>query len=94
MLLAHLEEDAEALARLVAQAELLENPYLVERGRALLAGLRRDPGLLEGLPGFLPALARALLREDPALLPRAPRRGRRGSTGTPPATASCGRRKT
>ena len=50
MLLAHLEEDAEALARLVAQAELLENPYLVERGRALLAGLRRDPGLLEGLP--------------------------------------------
>lgn len=72
MLLAHLEEDAEALARLVAQAELLENPYLVERGRALLAGLRRDPGLLEGLPGFLPALARALLREDPALLPPRP----------------------
>ncbi|WP_347240471.1 BTAD domain-containing putative transcriptional regulator [Thermus sp.] len=72
MLLAHLEEDAEGLSRLVAQAELLENPYLVARGRALLAGLRRDPGLLQGLQGFLPALARALLLEDPALLPPYP----------------------
>ncbi|WP_018111694.1 AfsR/SARP family transcriptional regulator [Thermus igniterrae] len=72
MLLAHLEEDAQGLARLVAQAELWENPYLVERGRSLLAGLRGDPSLLEGLSGFLPRLTLALLRQDPALLPPYP----------------------
>ncbi|WP_038059092.1 BTAD domain-containing putative transcriptional regulator [Thermus amyloliquefaciens] len=72
MLLAHLEGDAETLARLVAQAELWEAPYLVERGRALLAELRRDPGLLEGLFGFFPSLTRALLQGDPGLLPPYP----------------------
>lgn len=55
MLLAHLEGDAEALARLVAQAELWENPYLA----ALLAELKGDEGLLEGLSGFFPSLTRA-----------------------------------
>jgi len=73
MLLAHLEEDAQKLSRLVAQAELWESPYLVERGKALLSQLRRDPGLLEGLTGFFPSLARALLQEDPALLPPRPK---------------------
>ncbi|MFN3368606.1 MAG: transcriptional regulator [Thermus sp.] len=72
MLLAHLEGDAEALARHVAQAELWETPHLVERGRALLAELKRDPGLLEGLSGFFPSLTRALLLRDPSLLPPYP----------------------
>ncbi|WP_243027666.1 BTAD domain-containing putative transcriptional regulator [Thermus albus] len=72
MLLAHMDKDAETLARLVAQAELWENAYLVERGRALLAELRGDPGLLEGLSGFFPSLTRALLRKDPGLLPPYP----------------------
>ncbi|WP_105317753.1 transcriptional regulator [Thermus tenuipuniceus] len=72
MLLAHLEGDAEALTRHVAQAELWETPYLVERGRALLAELKKDPGTLEGLFGFFPSLTRALLQKDPGLLPLYP----------------------
>ena len=72
MLLAHLEGDAEALTRHVAQAELWETPYLVERGRALLAELKKDPGILEGLSGFFPSLTRALLQKDPGLLPPYP----------------------
>ncbi|MFN4070010.1 MAG: transcriptional regulator [Thermus caldifontis] len=72
MLLAHMERDPETLARLVAQAELWENPYLVERGRALLAELREDPSLLQGLSGFFPSLTRALLQKDASLLPPYP----------------------
>lgn len=72
MLLAHLRGEEEALAELVARAELWENPYLVGRGRALLALLRKNPSFLEGLEGFLPALARAELMGDPALLPPYP----------------------
>lgn len=77
MLLAHLEEDAEALARLVAQAELLENPYLVERGRALLAGLRRDPGLWRAFRASSPPSPGPSSGKTPPSSPRAPRRGRR-----------------
>ncbi|GAA5334853.1 MULTISPECIES: BTAD domain-containing putative transcriptional regulator [Thermus] len=72
MLLAHLEGDAETLARLVAQAELWENPYLVARGRALWAEVQGDPGLVEGLEGFLPRLTLALLKGDARLLPPYP----------------------
>ncbi|RTG96124.1 transcriptional regulator [Thermus scotoductus] len=72
MLLAHLEGDEGALARLLAQAELWENPYLVARGRALLAELRGDPSLVEGLEGFLPRLTLALLKRDASLLPPYP----------------------
>ncbi len=72
MLLAHLRGDEGALSELVARAELWENPYLVGRGRALLALLRKDPSLLEGQEGFLPALARAELTGDPTLLPPYP----------------------
>lgn len=72
MLLAHLEGDAEALRRLVAQAELWENRYLADEGRALLAELTGDEGVLEGLSGFFPSLARARLRQDPSLLPPYP----------------------
>lgn len=94
MLLAHIEEDPDTLARLVTQAELWENPYLVERGKSLLAELLREPSLLEGLQGFLARLTRALLTQDPAHLPPYPAERRNGSTGTRPATASCGRRAT
>lgn len=72
LLLAHLRGDERALAELVARAELWENPYLVGRGRALLALLRKDPSLLQGQEGFLPALARAELLGDAALLPPYP----------------------
>jgi hypothetical protein len=72
MLLAYLQGDEAELKALVARAELWENPYLVGRGLALLALLRKDPGLLEGVEGFLPALARAELLKDPALLPPYP----------------------
>ncbi len=72
MLLAHLRGDEETLSELVARAELWENPYLAGRGRALLALLRKNPSLLEGQEGFLPALARAELLGDPALLPPYP----------------------
>jgi len=72
MLLAYLQGDEGELKALVARAELWENPYLVGRGLAHLALLRKDPGLLEGVEGFLPALARAELLKDPALLPPYP----------------------
>ncbi|GIW26621.1 BTAD domain-containing putative transcriptional regulator [Meiothermus sp.] len=70
--LAYLTKDPETLARLLAQAELWENSYLVERGRAFLAELRSDPDLLAGLSGFLPGLARALLLNEASLLPPRP----------------------
>ncbi|WP_448567468.1 transcriptional regulator, partial [Thermus sp.] len=73
MLLAHLRGDEEGLKALVARAGLWENPYLVGRGLALLASLRGDPQVLEGVEGFFPALARAELRKDPGLLPPYPR---------------------
>ena len=72
MLLAYLQGDEGELKALVARAELWENPYLVGRGLALLALVRKDPGLLQGVEGFLPALASAELLKDPALLPPYP----------------------
>ncbi|KGQ21341.2 BTAD domain-containing putative transcriptional regulator [Thermus filiformis] len=72
MLLAHLEGDAAELQRLLARAELWESPYLVARGKSLLALLLREPRLLEGVEGFLSALARAELKGDAALLPPYP----------------------
>ena len=73
MLLARLRGDEEALKALVARAELWENPYLRGRGLALLASLKGDARLLEGVEGFFPALARAELRKDPSLLPPYPK---------------------
>jgi len=72
MLLAHLEGDGETLARLVAQAELWENPYLVARGRAFQAELTGDASLVEGQEGFLPRLTLALLKGEARLLPPYP----------------------
>jgi hypothetical protein len=94
MLLAYLQGNESELKAVVARAELWENPYLVGRSLALLALLQKDPGLLQGVEGFLPALARAELLKDPALLPPTRRSGRSGFTGTPPATASSGRKGT
>ncbi|MCH1927382.1 hypothetical protein L6232_21505, partial [Shewanella sp. C31] len=65
LFLAYLDGDQEALARLLAQAELWESPPLVERGRSFLAQLSQDPGVLAGLGGFFPSLTRALLLQDP-----------------------------
>ncbi|MCS7218207.1 MAG: transcriptional regulator [Thermus sp.] len=73
MLLAHLEGDAQGLARLVAQAELWEARELAEKGRALLAEATGDPRPLEGLGGFLPSLVRAQLLGEPGLLPPRPK---------------------
>ncbi|MCS7195033.1 MAG: transcriptional regulator [Meiothermus sp.] len=72
MYLAYLREDPEDLERLVGRAGLWESPYLVERGRAFLALLQRDPAWVEGLEGFYAGLARAELRGDPSALPPYP----------------------
>ncbi|RIH90028.1 Tetratricopeptide repeat protein [Meiothermus luteus] len=72
MYLAYLQENPEALERLVSRAGLWESPYLVERGRAFLALLQKDPGWVEGLEGFFAGLARAELGKDLSALPPYP----------------------
>ncbi|WP_018467720.1 helix-turn-helix domain-containing protein [Calidithermus timidus] len=72
MYLAYLRASPEALERLVGRAGLWESPYLVERGRAFLALLQKDPSWVEGLEGFFAGLAGAELKKDLNALPPYP----------------------